>query len=806
MKKRSLSLLLALIMVLSLMLPGAAAFADTTDTKTPVSTEATELKWAYSFGSSWTAAPSVPLLADGGVYVMSDRDILKLSRTDGSTIARGSMLTNSSYGYTPCVEAGDKIVAPLGTATLQAFDSKTLMSEWTYQNFLGGQSLSRVLYSDGKLYVGFWNGETKDADFACVDAETGRQCWSYTVKGGFYWAGAAAYGDYIIVGTDDGENGSKGNSSLLCFKKNYGKDETVAPVSSAVLTGCGDVRSSIVMDGGKAYFTTKGGFLCSADINKETGAISGVKTVSFGAQSTSTPVIYGNYVYFGAGSGISDSGSKGNFVIADKSTLNVKGYVALKGYPQCEMLLSTAYLESTGYLYFYSTYNMTPGGISLIKVKADDVSKTELVEIYDAEDCEGYCIASIVADENGNLYYKNDSGCIICVGPVRVTKNVYVSISDKGSAQLAYEKLKVSDRNGDGKVDIDEVLYAAHEKSYNGGAQGGYATEDGQYGRFITKLWGDTSGNFGYYVNNAMAMSLGDEVNDGDHVYAYVTANAYPNSDAYAFFDKSAATVAQLGKLTLSLKYQSGYDESWAPVFGSFENATVKVYDAILESEADGVDCTSLGGGKYSFSFKNDGEYVIVATAENNAIVPAVCRVSVSERSGFKDVQPDAYYYEAVEWGNANGIVYGYSDSVFAPDDSCTRGQIVSFLYRHAGCPEVDSELDFDDVDYDSYYYDAIIWAAENGIAYGYGDGSFGPNDTCTRAQTVSFLCRYLGGKAQNHNNSFKDVDSAAYYYEAIMWAVENGIAYGYGNGTFGPDDTCTRAQIVSFIYRAVEK
>lgn len=125
------------------------------------------------------------------------------------------------------------------------------------------------------------------------------------------------------------------------------------------------------------------------------GAISDLKTVSFNAQSTSTPVVFGNYVYFGAGSGISDSGSKGSFVIADKNTLEVVNHVDMLGYPQCEMLLSTAYLKSTGYLYFYSTYNMDPGGVSLIKVKADDVSKTELTELYDAKGYEQYCIASL---------------------------------------------------------------------------------------------------------------------------------------------------------------------------------------------------------------------------------------------------------------------------------------------------------------------------------------------------------------------------------------------------------------------------
>ena len=397
MKKRSLSLLLALLMVLSLAMPGTAAFADTVSAETPTDASYTVLKWTNKLGTDWMNAPSVPTVADDGVIVMVGTTINKLGFENGEIIASGNMSSSPSYGYTPAVVNGDEIIAPLGKGTLEAFDAKTLESKWSVSDELAGQALSPVLCADGKAYTGFWNGEAKDANFVCVDTATGKLLWSYTVKGGFYWAGAAEVGSYVVVATDDGENGTKGTSSLLVFKKTYAENEEVKPVSSVELAGCGDARSSITVDGGKVYFTTKGGYLCSASVNAESGAISDLKTVSFNAQSTSTPVVFGNYVYFGAGSGISDSGSKGSFVIADKNTLEVVNHVDMLGYPQCEMLLSTAYLKSTGYLYFYSTYNMDPGGVSLIKVKADDVSKTELTELYDAKGYEQYCIASPVS-------------------------------------------------------------------------------------------------------------------------------------------------------------------------------------------------------------------------------------------------------------------------------------------------------------------------------------------------------------------------------------------------------------------------
>ena len=799
MKKRSVSLLLALLMVLSLIVPGTTAFAATVSSDTPASAENTVLKWAKQMGSGWMNPAGIPTATDDGVIVIAGSKINKLSFDNGEVIASGTISSSMSYGYTPVTLAGDIIIAPLGKGTLEAFDAKTLESKWIYNDELKGQALSRALYADGKVYAGFWNGETKDANFVCVDAENGRLCWSYTVKGGFYWAGAAQIGDYVVVTTDDGTNGTSGDSSLLCFKKTYADGETVQPVSTAVLAGCGDARSSITFDGSKAYFTTKGGYLCSASVDGKTGEISGLKTVSFNAQSTSTPVIYGDYVYFGAGSGISESGSSGSFVIADKNTLEVKNHIDMLGYPQCEMLMSTAYLESTGYLYFYSTYNMNPGGVSLIKVNASNINDTRLEEIYDADGHQQYCISSIAADSEGNLYYKNDSGYVFCLA-TRTSEEVFVSVSDKGNIALSHEKLEVYDRNADGRIDIDEVLYAAHEKGFEGGAAAGYASASGEYGAYITKLWGDESGNFGYYVNDEMAMDLSDEVSAGDHVYAYITANSYPNDDAYAYFSDYALTATALGKVTASLSCRTGYDDNYKPIFSGFDKAQLTAYSNGEKTE--GFTYKSIGNGRYELSFDKAGEYTVVATAENNAIVPAVCIVTVTAQPGFADVSPESYYYDAVAWGCARGMVRGYSETVFAPDDSCTRAQIVTFLYRYAGSPKVSGECRFADVT-DENYKDAIIWASENGIAMGYSDTVFAPNDTCTRAQAVTFMYRYMGTHNYSHTAKFTDITGDEYYADAVLWAAGRGIAYGFPDGSFRPNDDCTRAQIVTLIYRA---
>ncbi len=169
----------------------------------------------------------------------------------------------------------------------------------------------------------------------------------------------------------------------------------------------------------------------------------------------------------------------------------------------------------------------------------------------------------------------------------------------------------------------------------------------------------------------------------------------------------------------------------------------------------------------------------------------------------FVDVPEGAYYYDSVLWGYTNGIVAGYDSTHFAPDMNCTRAQVVTFLYRAAGSPEVSTlQTGFTDVAANSYYEKAVAWAAQNGITNGVSDTEFAPEDTVTRAQFVTFLWRYRNCPAASGNNPFTDVPDGEYYSQAVLWAAENGIAEGTGNGLFEPLAPCTRAQVITFIYR----
>ena len=172
-------------------------------------------------------------------------------------------------------------------------------------------------------------------------------------------------------------------------------------------------------------------------------------------------------------------------------------------------------------------------------------------------------------------------------------------------------------------------------------------------------------------------------------------------------------------------------------------------------------------------------------------------------RSSFVDVPSGSYYEDAVDWAVANGITTGMDAAHFSPDGICTRAQAVTFLWRTAGRPAPESRtMPFTDVPADSYYYDAVLWAVENGITKGTSSTTFSPDDTCTRAQIVTFLWRSEQSPAAGSSNPFTDVSADAYYADAVLWAVKEAITTGTTRTTFSPDAECTRAQIVTFLWR----
>ena len=207
------------------------------------------------------------------------------------------------------------------------------------------------------------------------------------------------------------------------------------------------------------------------------------------------------------------------------------------------------------------------------------------------------------------------------------------------------------------------------------------------------------------------------------------------------------------------------------------------------------IDGKSIGAVK-SYTFEN--------VSRTHTIEVIFMKANGNPQTGvFVDVATGSYYEDAVDWAVGNGITQGTDATHFSPDGICTRAQAVTFLWRAAGSPKPETRtMPFTDIPAGSYYYDAVLWAVENGITEGTSDTTFSPNMTCTRAQIVAFLWRSEKSPAAGTANPFADVKSAAYYADAVLWAAKEDITKGTTNTTFSPDADCTRSQIVTFLWR----
>ena len=214
----------------------------------------------------------------------------------------------------------------------------------------------------------------------------------------------------------------------------------------------------------------------------------------------------------------------------------------------------------------------------------------------------------------------------------------------------------------------------------------------------------------------------------------------------------------------------------------------------VTDKNGNVLELTDKGNGQFTFIMPGSKVEIAATFMEDNSVL-----------NFFYDVPNEAYYFEAVKWAVENKITSGVGNNLFAPDQPCTRAQIVTFLWRAAGSPEPKNDGSFSDVPASAYYAKAVAWAVDAGITTGTGEGMFSPDAVCTRAQAVTLLCRAQRAKAEGRAQ-FSDVPADAYYAEAVAWAAESGVTDGIGGGLFGPEQDCTRAQIVTFLWRAMTR
>ena len=218
--------------------------------------------------------------------------------------------------------------------------------------------------------------------------------------------------------------------------------------------------------------------------------------------------------------------------------------------------------------------------------------------------------------------------------------------------------------------------------------------------------------------------------------------------------------------------------------------------------ELDELIVTDKNGDKIKLTEKDDNKFTFKMPGSKVTVETSFKLIETEPENPFTDISKSDYFYDAVLWAADKGVTSGVTDTLFAPNASCTRAQMVTFLWRANGSPVVDYAMNFTDVPADAYYADAVRWAVSKGITSGTSATTFAPDMTVTRAQTVTFLYRAAGTPAVS-GGSFADVDANAYYADAVAWAVSEGITSGTSATTFSPDAACTRGQIVTFLYRA---
>ena len=374
------------------------------------------------------------------------------------------------------------------------------------------------------------------------------------------------------------------------------------------------------------------------------------------------------------------------------------------------------------------------------------------------------------------------------------SQNAIVNISGGQFAGTKAAIIKSSTSNATiaisgGKFSSDPSAYVVGNGNTNivkrDGSEGAYtytvlAKSGLTSGVYLTDPSGALANN--YYVsstaNGVWTVSYSAPYSGGSSSYDPTYSVSTPSKTKNGSVTVSPKSASKGDTVTVTVKPDSGY-----------------VLETLTVTDKNGNELTlkDKGNGKYTFTMPAGKVEVKATFMEDNSML-----------NFFYDVPNNAYYYEAVKWAQEKSITGGIGNGLFGPNQPCTRAQIVTFLWRAAGSPVVNYAMNMTDVAEDAYYAGAVRWALSEGITTGTGDGKFSPDTTCTRAQSVTFLFRAIG-KLVDSKAEFSDVLTDSYYANAVAWAVENGVTNGIGDGLFGPDNSCTRAQIVTFLFRAYQ-
>ena len=410
-----------------------------TNAPIPYRAEDAMLYWATKLGEGTGAdACGCPILAGDYLYTYAGLYVYKIDPVSGEVLAQGEMDRRSGFAIQTPTYAEGMLFVGLSDGAVQAFRADTLEPLWIYHNARGGQPNCPITYYGGCVYTGFWLDEQADADFVCLSvtdedplntSEEKLPRWTYTHAGGFYWAGAYACGDFVLVGTEDSAFGSqKGFAQIFSFAP-----QTGGVLDSVRLPHTGDVRSSITFADGTAYFTTRSGYFDALDVTPQ-GTFGTLRTLRLQngdadsvPMSTSTPTVYGGRAFIGVSGASQFTAYSGhNLTVIDLVDFTVAYTLPTQGFAQTSGLLTTAYEADSGFVYVYFFDNYTPGKLRVLRDKAGQTAPQYTMREHDLDTAytlftpkgahAQYALCSPVADENGTLYFKNDSGYLFALG------------------------------------------------------------------------------------------------------------------------------------------------------------------------------------------------------------------------------------------------------------------------------------------------------------------------------------------------------------------------------------------------------
>ena len=791
---------------------------------TPRTGEEAELKWAAKHSTGWSDAPSPMILADDSLVVMYGSSLKKLSLTDGQVLASADMAAATSWGSVPATYGDGIIFCPLGGGKVQAFNAKTLEAMWVYTDPLGGQAQSPITYSDGRVYVGFGYG--REYAFVCLGATDGSLVWRETDAKGYYWAGAVVAGDYVVCGNDAGH--------LLSRNK-----ETGELITDLDASAYGQIRSSVCYDNGTVYFTGNKGNLCWATLDGQTGELSNLTAVdcsAYGSASVCTPVVYEGMAYIGVGGW---SGNK-SVVCVDLETREIKWSIDEPAYPQCSLLLSTAYAD-TGYVYLYVTYNANPGGVNVIKAKTDG-SEAEQVTLFDAAGYEQFCICSVIAGEDGTLYYKNDSGNVFAISMTQAAKDALAaekvsSLIDAigtvtlesgdaiSEARTAYDALTEDQK---ALVSNYNVLTAAEETLFylllpHADVENIYKTT----GEYLETLAGKTAPVVGSIGGEWVVIGLarsGRTVPTAyyDNVLTYVRENINEKEQLHrAKSTDNARVILALTALGKDVTDVAGHNllvgltdmtylqkqgingPIWALIAfdcGSYEIPAVpaggdqvtreKLIDLILSKQLD------------------DGGWALSGTAADPDMTAMALQALAPYYESSEEVKAAAY--KALETLSQMQLPNGDFGS-WGTTNSESSAQVVVALTALGIDPNTDPRF----VKNGRSVIDALCgYYVEGGGFRHVAEGEVDGMATEQGYYALTAYTRFLSGQTSLYDmsdvareetpwvNPFVDVPENQWYYEYVKETARRDIFKGMDETHFAPDGKMTRAMLVTTLYR----